>query len=79
MADEPRTFEELKAEQDAYWNEAAKQPAPSGYAEWVRTQTEEAIRECEQPGAIFFTEDEVNTFMAQRRRQRDSGLLRKAS
>ncbi len=79
MQDETRSFEDLKAEQDAYWAAAAKTPEPEGYAEWAQAQVEEAIRECEQPGAVFYTEAEVNTFMEQRRKQRDAGLLKKAS
>ena len=45
MQDDTRSFEELKAEQDAYWAEAAKTPEPVGYAEWARAQVEEAIQE----------------------------------
>ncbi len=58
MPDDIRTFDELQAEQDAYWAEAAKTPQPEGYAEWVRAQVDEAIRECEQPGAVFYTQEE---------------------
>lgn len=79
MADDARSYEELKAEQDAWWARAAETPVPEGYADWARAQIEEAIRECEQPGAVFYTEDEVNAFMQQRRTQHDAGLLKRAS
>ncbi|MGI4854963.1 MAG: hypothetical protein ACRYF4_13075 [Janthinobacterium lividum] len=48
LQDDTRTFEQVKAEQDAYCTEAAKVAEPGGYAEWVRTQVDEAIRDCEQ-------------------------------
>ena len=79
MQDDTRSFQELKAEQDAYWVEAARTPEPAGYAEWARAQVEEAIQECDQAGAVFYTDAEVNDFMEQRRKQRDAGLLKKAS
>lgn len=59
MADDARSYEELKAEQDAWWARAAETPVPEGYADWVRAQTEEAIRECERPGAVFYTQEEM--------------------
>ena len=45
----------------------------------MRAQTDEAMRECEQAGAVLYTDEEVNTFMKQRRAQRDIGSLKRAS
>lgn len=79
MAEDTRSFEEVKAEQDRLWTEAASVPEPEGYAEWFRAQVEIAVREANDPNAVTYAASDVDRFMAERRAQRDSGLLAKAS
>ena len=79
MAEETRTFEELKAEQDKLWAVIESQSEPQGYDAWFRDQTESALKEADDPHAVTYTSDEVDREMAERRAQRDAGLLRRAS
>ncbi len=59
MADETRTFEELKAEQDRLWAESESKPEPEGYDAWFRAQVQEALDECAKPDAVFYTQEQV--------------------
>ena len=79
MAEETRTFEEVKAEQDALWAEIDAKPEPEGYDAWFRAEVALAVEESEDPNAVTYSADEVNEMMCQRRRERDAALLRRAS
>lgn len=59
MADDTRTCEEVQAEQDASGRRRQRIPESDGYAEWVRAETEEAIRGREQPKAVSYTQEEI--------------------
>jgi hypothetical protein len=65
MADDTRTFEEIKAEQDRLWAEAAAQPEPEGYDAWFREQVEEGLREAADPNTRWVTQEEVRANMLQ--------------
>ena len=77
MTEESGTFEEITAEQGALSRDAASKPEPEGYDAWFRAQVREGLEECARPGTVFFEAEDVNGFMAERRRQRDAGLLDK--
>ena len=69
MSDDNRTFEELKAEQDALWAEENSRPAPPGYEEYVRELLREGIEYCNRPDAVFHSNEDAKRIMEEHRRK----------